>query len=399
MAASVRPSSKAPALALCVLAAACTEELDPIEGTTSLAIELVTPADPGSFEERLDDAAREVTLQVRALDAQGEVDASFEGEVGVYSHFLGSLTPELGDADGPLATLTLTAGESASTTLGLPPVFGPSFLWIEDAADEGSTFATGTSPTLWFRDPYLADCSRPADEAALDALEASPLEKKQINVTASRYGEVGRMVVTGIYAQGYTLADVACQDADGTPPCTTDAYDSIFVFSFSRPEDEEGRALAIGDTIGRLTGSIGEFNGLTEVNFPQSFRVDDADPERVPAPVDIEPSWLSTAIEMERVEAALVAVTGTVCPLDDDFDTYSQWKIDVGGGCPTPGDDLAGELVNVITKGQVNELVPADHVGQTVRVVGTLRPVNVNGGSFNVWILYPRSIDDIEIQE
>jgi len=29
------------------------------------------------------------------------------------------------------------------------------------------------------------------------------------------------------------------------------------------------------------------------------------------------------------------------------------------------------------------------------RVVGTLRPVNV--GSFNVWILYPRSMDDIEL--
>ena len=91
---------------------------------------------------------------------------------------------------------------------------------------------------------------------------------------------------------------------------------------------------------------------------------------------------------------ALVAVEdAVVCPLDEDFDTFGQWKLDVGGGCPP--EARQGDYVNVITKGQVNDFVPADHVGETLpRVVGTLRPVNA-AGDFNVWILYPRSIDDI----
>jgi hypothetical protein len=396
MAASARRSSSA-LLALAGLAG-CVETLPPLTGTTSLSIELITPTAPGSFDERLPDTAREVTLSVRALDTRGEVDATFSGAVDVYSHFLGGLTPELGSTRGPLERLTLVDGVSDELALSLPPMFGPSFLWLEDA--DNGTFATGTSPTLWFRDPFLEDISRPIDETALGALERSPLERKQINVTGSRYGDRGRLVVTGIYAQGYTLSDVQCQDAAGTPPCTTDAYDGMFVFSFSRPEDEDGRPLVVGDSIIRLTGSIGEFNGLTEVNFPQSFRGGEpAAPARVPAPAVIDPAWLISKSEMERVESALVAVEGaTVCELDQDFATYAQWKLDVGHGCPSSNDQKLGKIINVITKGQVNDFVPADHVGQVLpRVTGTLRPVNTAGGGFNVWILYPRSLADLEL--
>ena len=68
-------------------------------------------------------------------------------------------------------------------------------------------------------------------------------------------------------------------------------------------------------------------------------------------------------------------------------------KLDVGKGC-----DGAGNVVSVVTKGQVSDFDPAEHIGETLpRVVGTLRPVNTSAGGFNVWILYPRSIDDLEL--
>ena len=77
-----------------------------------------------------------------------------------------------------------------------------------------------------------------------------------------------------------------------------------------------------------------------------------------------------------------------MCELDDDYETYSQWKLDLGNGC--------GDAVNVITTGQVNDFSPADHVGQTLpRVMGTLRPVNI--GSFDVWIIYPRTAEDLTL--
>src|SRR5690606_37017072 len=146
------------------------------------------------------------------------------------------------------------------------------------------------------------------------------------------------LVVTGVYAQGYTLSDVQCADADGTPPCTTGDYDHIYVFTFSRPETEGHEPIERGHLISRVGGSVSEFNGLTELSFPQSFVADpEPHPELLPEPVVIQSAWLSSRIEMERAEAALVAIEGaTVCPLDDDYATYSQWKLDVGRGCGTP---------------------------------------------------------------
>lgn len=401
MAASVRRPSELAVLAVALVG--CTEELPPIEGTTSLAIELVAPADPGTPDDRVPDQARAVTVRVRALDTRGELDASFAGEVEMYAHYLGSLTPRLGSRE-PLATATLEAGESPDVALELPIVYGPTFLWVEDGGS--GTYATGTSPAIWYRNPFLADVSRPLDEREPTALERSPLEEKQIDVTGSRHGEVGRLVVTGVYAQGYTLADVACQDAAGTPPCVAGDYDAVFVFSFSRPQSESGRRLSVGDRIERLTGAVSEFNGLTEVNFPQSFSADEAArPDTVPAPVVLDPAWLADGADlgegpifMERNEAGLIAVdNATVCPLDDDFDTFGQWKLDVGNGCPTEEGGQDGTFINIISKGQVTEFRPEDHVGEVLpRVVGTLRPVSTSAGGFNVWILYPRTIEDLE---
>lgn len=393
MDASGRSSSRralarlAGAAALALAAVGCVDERDPIEGTTSLAVELVSPADPGTEDDRLADDARAVTLSVSALDAQGEVDTDFTRSVQLYVHYLGGLTPELGTT--PLVRVDVTAGQSQAIDLELPGVFGPTFLWVEDARGASPSFATGTSPVLWYRDPFLADVSRPPDEEANDALERSPLELKQIRVTGSRHGADGRLVVTGVYSQGYTLADVRCR-AGGAPPCTTGDYDSVFVFSFGRPAGEGTGAIQVGDVIDVLTGGITEFNGLTEVNFPESFVAEgERDADRVPEPVVIQPEWLGTRIEMERAEAGLVAVeNATVCELDDEYETFSQWKLDLGLGC--------GDPVNVITQGQVNDFDPAEHVGQVLpRVVGTLRPVNI--GTFDVWIIYPRTADDLTL--
>jgi hypothetical protein len=380
------------ALVLAALAATgCVDERPGVTGTTSLAVDLATPDDPGTDEDRLDDEARTVSLSVAALDERGGVDETFSRQVDLYVHYLGSLSPALGQE--PLVSFDVEAGLSLQVDLELPGVFGPTFLWIEDARGDDATFATGTSPVLWYRDPWLADVSRPPDEAALDALERSPLELKQIRVSGSRYGATGRMVVTGVYAQGYTLADVDCAEG-AAPPCTTGDYDSVFVFSFNRPLGEGTGPVEVGDVIDSVTGAVTEFNGLTELGFPQSYVADEErDPARVPEPVVIQPEWLGTRIEMERVESGLVAIeNATVCELDDDYETYAQWKLGVGEeGCAD-----SGSIVNVITQGQINDFDPAAYIGQVLpRVVGTLRPVNI--GSFHVWIIYPRDAEDLTL--
>jgi len=384
---SNKPGGNLAVLACCfALLTGCVDHQPGVEGTTSLRLILVAPTDPGTVDDRLDFADRTVTLRLEALDAQGELDTTLTGSLNLYVHYLGSLTPELDQP--PLATIPMTDGVTQNATVDIPVSYGPTFLWVEHVTGDDATFATGTSDTLWYRNAYLEDISRPLDEMSLDALERSPLEKKEIDIDGSRYGANGRMVVTGVYAQGYTLADVNCADASGTPPCTTDSYDSIFVFSFSRPADKHGNDIVRGQVMDRLTGAVSEFNGLTEVNFPESF-VNEAAPNLaiLPEPISIQSSWLTTPIEMERVEAALISIdNAVVCDLDEDFETYSQWKLDLGQGCGRP--------VNVISKGVAADFDPGLYVGQTLpKVVGTLRPVNI--GSFNVWIMYPRDGDDI----
>jgi hypothetical protein len=83
-----------------------------------------------------------------------------------------------------------------------------------------------------------------------------------------------------------------------------------------------------------------------------------------------------------------------VCELDDEYETFRQWKLDpagVGGDCSNNGN-----VLNVITTGVISDFDPAALVGKTLpRVVGVLRPVEI--GDFNVWIIFPRSEADLTL--
>lgn len=381
--------------AFLLVAAACVDHKAPIEGTQSLAVTITSPADPGSMDNRLADTARTVTYNLQALDQDGNPDASYTRDVQVYVQYLGTLTPYLGQS--PLATVHVANGVAMNQSITLPPVFGPTSIWFDDGKDMDATYATGASPTLWYRDPYIQDIQKPLDEMALDALSASPLQNKNLDVRQSRYGADGRLVVSSVFSQGYTVADMQCAPG-GAPPCTAGDYDQIEVFSFSAPSDQHGNKLVEGQVITGFAGGVSEFNGLTEVGFPQSFTPDgapDVNPAREPTPVKIDASWFSTnKINFERNEAGPIEVdNGVVCPLDSDFEMYSQWKL-------APSGDMADcsghNVINLITVGVI-QTDPATLVGMTLpKVVGILRPVNI--GSFNVWIIYPRGDADLTLQ-
>jgi hypothetical protein len=380
--------------ALLLVVAACVDTKPPIKGTQSLAVTITSPSDPGSDATRLPDTARTITYNLQALDQDGNPDASYTRDVQVYVQFLGTLTPYLGDA--PLATVHVANGVAMNQSITLPPVFGPTSIWFDDGKDTDATFATGASPTLWYRDPFIQDIQKPVDEMALDALSASPLQNKNLDVRASRYGANGRLVVSSVFAQGYTVADMQCA-AGGAPPCTAGDYDQIEVFSFSAPRGQDGAPIVEGQVISGFAGGVSEFNGLTEVGFPQSFTPDgapDVNPAREPVPVKIDATWFTTnKINFERNEAGPIEIDNAyVCPLDSDYDMYSQWKLALGGA----GDCAGKNLINVISTGVI-QTDPATLAMKTLpRVVGILRPVNI--GTFNVWIIYPRGDADLTLQ-
>lgn len=389
---------------LLLAAVGCTEHNDGVTGTQSLSIEMVAPTDPGTVNNRLADNAHAVTVNIKALDAENQVDTSFSSTINVYAQFLGTLTPALGEQ--PLTTIEVEAGVANNKSITLPDsVLGATTLWFDNghgvARDYVPGPVTGTTPTLWYRDPYISDIQTPAVETALDALSATPLTDKQIAVSASRYGANGKMVVTSVFAQGYTLSDVNCT----TRPCTTEPYNHVVIFSFSAPRDQRGEVLLVGDIVRKFNGGVEEFNGLTEIGFPASFTTDathmdkEHDEAALPAPVKLDPTtWfkpLSDAngrINFERNEAGLIEIdNATVCPLDDDYATYKQWKIDPSAMGACTGDNV----INLITQGTDFTIDPATLVGKKItKLVGVLRPVNI--GSFNVWIVYPRGEADIQ---
>jgi len=390
--------------ALLLLLGGCVETRDPITGTQSLHIDLKTPT--GDPMNPL--TSTTVTIDVTAIGPDGQPDTTYNNTVQVYVNFLGTLTPYLGGP--PLSTIAMSSGKATNQTINLPPVFGPATLWLDDGTSLNPTYASGASPTLWFRDPYIMDIQTPANEMSLDALEKSPLEMKQVTVNSSRNGATGRLVVTSVFAQGYTVSDVSCA-AGGAPPCTLATnpkvnavgYDHKMVFSFSAARDQNGCLIKEGQVIDGFAGGVSEFNGLTEIGFPQSFvtatkdRCDAADVNaaRIPAPGLLDSTWFTNKIMFERNEAGLIEIDNAkVCNLDADYDTYKQWKIDpggVGGDCKTNKN-----VINVISTGVV-PTDPATLVGKTLpKVIGVLRPVNI--GSFNVWIVYPRKSEDLVLQ-
>src|SRR5688572_28200021 len=229
MSASARSSNRALLVALVLLGACVEQEPHPHE-TTSLRVRVDTPVDLGSDDDRLGDDVREVEVTVQALDEQGRVDQRFTAPVDVYVQTLGQLSP---------TTQRFTVMSGVGTGLiTLPRVFGPSFLWLEDfqtTPQRPATFATGTSPVLWFREPFLVDVSTPDFTAGTQAnwVRFSPLEGKQVRVATSQFAGAGRLVVTGVYADGYSVSDLDCS----VEPCRAAPYGHVYVFSFSRPVD------------------------------------------------------------------------------------------------------------------------------------------------------------------
>jgi len=388
--------------------AGCVEHQAGVTGTQSIGVELVSPADPGAIDRRLAEGLRTVTINLTAYDADNQLDPTVDRDVLVYVQYLGTLTPtpdftSLMPASGAPQKIHMTAGQAMQQVVTLPPaVLGPTTLWIDDGDPKSPnrTFAVGTSPVLWFRDPFISDIQTPPDETKIDALQVSPLQNKQVAVSASRYGSKGRLVVTSVFAQGYTVSDVQCQDDAGTPPCTTAPYDHIEVFSSSAPRDQNGKLLQQGQVIDGFSGGISEFNGLTEVGFPVTFATSDAvTPDRQPAPVKLDKAtWFSALgnpqgiINFERNEAAPIEIDGAkVCPLDDAYDRFKEWKIDPMGTCASNAS-----IIDVVTAGVIGDLDPSTLVGKTLpRVVGVLRPYEGNG---NIWIIYPRSSADLTLQ-
>ena len=255
----VRPLCGAAAPSLAALARRRLRRRAPgRHGHQSLEVELVAPAIPGRG--RSGSTTRRATSRSsspRSTRRARSTPASTR-EVDVYAQFLGSadagarrdaaarrhlMTDGLAENDGHAA-----AARSARRRCG-----------SRTAAATDPTFATGTSPTLWYRDPFIVDMQRPRTRRR-STRWASPLENKQIRVSGSRYGATRPPGRDQRLAQGYTVSDVEC--ATGRHAAVHDRrLRPRAGLHVHRPRARGRRPVEVGDVIEAFAGGVASSTG------------------------------------------------------------------------------------------------------------------------------------------
>jgi len=427
--------------------ASCAQnrDIDWSSKATSIAI-TITEGDTGTSENPLDIKANAgpftMDIEVRSASGSGSALSSFDGWLSVSSRpgkaMLSSAT-----------TLTVgnlvrvIGGVARGVDVQLTNAFGSTFIWVEDLGY--APHVTGTVPAC--SDGFDNDgdglIDSPADPGCVDALDDSEtggsmasgvsrpihfrnptLAESQGKSKASSYqGEVvtvdhGDLVVTRVSRDGMYVTDFA---DDG-------GYNHMFVFNFNTPA-----GVRVCDRLFSLSGTIGEFYGFTEMNFPSWelnpwFESKGACP--LPEPRELTAAELKSNSTMEKYEAALVRVRDVrisdftvncdmngdgdvdfedyetnTCPPEcqcrdacekDPFCTelnqygqYGQWAVAVG--------PAGGEVkLWVVTRETIPAFEPlgAGHPSRISSITGTLRNMSFLRPA---WILEPRCPDDLVV--
>ncbi|RYE92268.1 MAG: hypothetical protein EOO75_07090, partial [Myxococcales bacterium] len=358
------------------------EELPGPDGLTCLDLRGINPECP---------AGHFFKLQVEALDVTGQRDTTFNRFVRL-SILPGTIVSVTSPAEGEGVGLAegrnvlLVDGYAEGQVVHVTGAFGPTRILVEDIgyqpaspvgetrpscadgldndgnglidfpADPGCafsnddseatpTFAAGVSRPLNFVLPKVADVQGCPSQAAIEQGLCSGTPFAQEGVSLETRPEMGsHVVVTRVSGQGMYVSDITPRlDAegneilvDGEPVYDTKPYGSLFVFNFGLPE-----GVLVCDRVTQLSGTMDEFFGYTEMNFP-SFEVEPFDTReeattpnklcRVPEPFVIQPADASDDGVLERYEGGLVRVRnahlpthfGSGRPAEDTYDLNEE---------------------------------------------------------------------------
>lgn len=415
-------------LALALLAAAGCVDNVPLADkgkVNSLKVVLHSP-DPsmlGTPSAPVD--VQSATFDVFALDELGQpVTADLDVRLflsfgGVKTGIVNACGDSAPDAT-PIEVIHLAGGQILNHTVMLPDAFGPSALWF----DEPTTHATGASPTIYFRNPYIAEIQTPQDLNAPNASFCSNFNGRFITVDHPQM-PTGQLVVSSVYINAFVATD--------TSSGSYGAFNNMFVYSFGAPPPD----IVPGRVLKDFSGNISKFVGFTELNFPLFDADDQAPIATLPPPLVLAFADLSNLPKMLGAAAGVVTYTGTECnPLppnpnndpniqsvDDQWLKYSSFVVDGDGTC----DSFTNFAVQLPSK-TLGSFDPLKNVGKSITVTGMLRnnsgqnpALDGNGnkiacsasapcakgtcmggycykGAFNFWTISPRSPADVTVQ-
>jgi hypothetical protein len=424
---------------------ACTEAADPFDRTALTRIR-VTVLDASALGEMPFPFAAEfkpVIVSVEALDFDGNRLTDYSGEL--------LLTVVPGEVDAATSRVALEGGVAESHVVRLRYAFGDARLWVEEVgldrgqecrdgydndgdgfidypADRGcrspddpsestASYVTGLSDALTFAPITI----RNVQYNSGDPTGLSPLVGREVRI------EEGTLIVTNVVESGFFVTDV--EDTE---------YNGLFVFNFSFP-----RGIRVGDKLAWLAGGVAEFQGQTQVTFPDwghdpHYLLSDEDRQELascqtmtnPLAFNIEPFLLRSAdlrdlrllegqeSNLVRLENARISTRFVNCDFDlngdiegpgeeicrnecqsatrctelSSFFEFGQFKVDVGGS--------AAEIAGATQVAGFNPVEGCERVREhpleyscpprtLSSVTGVLRHVYLTR-SIQLWVLVPR---------
>jgi hypothetical protein len=401
---------------LLLIAAGCTQQkASPTASLlTTLEVQLIDPPPSGLGSPMAPVNVKKATFNVIARDEQGNV-MNTDVSVDVFISFGGVKTGANAacgaDESGnmPIETVALKAGMLMNHSVDLPLAFGSTSIWI----DERTSGATGASPTIYFRNAFIAEAQTPPDLTATNATFCSPFNGKFLifdHPTGS-----GQLVVTSVFSNAFAVTDT------GVAP---GQFNSMYLFAFGKPPPE----IVEGRIITDFSGNYSKFVGFTELNFPLFNVADSTVPlATVPPPVQLAPGDITNVAKMLGASASVVTYTGTICDPQSaanlqSWQKYNQFVLDNNGMCDA-FSNIAIELPSKV----MGTFDPLKVVNQQATITGMLRNnsgqnpyLDANGNAiscsaavpcakgscitgtcyknaFNFWTIDPRRQEDVVV--
>lgn len=348
----------------------CTEHrsVERVE-PTFIYVSLAEGTETGTAEEPLEFTSEpvEIPIEVQLQNLDGDPYLDFDGDL--------TLNVRPGDLEGdPRISLQ---GATWSGTVSIKNGFGATRVWVSDLGDKDQdsgrapSHATGVSPAVHYKLPTLAQMNNAGDH------ETNNLDKEFARIRS----EDRDIRVTTVGAAGFWVTDMA-EDQD--PETGVRPYAHLFVYTFSKPDDE----VVEGAKVTFLQGNNQEYLATSQLSFP-SYEIDETAGTLIPDPVTIDFDALCDDNEaLEAYESAIVRLEDVKIPSTftagtedyEDYLEYGQYPLSNGGDCTF----YAESSVTVPT------FYPTEHVGEDVAYIqGTLSEI------WGKWILNVRDAEDL----
>jgi len=331
--------------------------------------------------------------QVQAMDANGVAFPDYQGTANVYIQFEGSVTPTRGALIPPLATLPFKNGR-ACLSLPLPPAFNETTIWVEDPTSfvvqkgvrlPNSSFAVGASETIYRPAPLVSDVQFTSDPVE----QTSALNNKHVIIANGAGG--APMIVTYVSTNYFTVTDLGAPGVDHP-------WGSIELYTYSQPF-----GIQVGSIVSHLNGSVQNFLGLPELNFPV-WTLENNVPGSIAQPnphrilhSDI-PNILGAMAPYKSGPVSLVSDatdTWVVCALRGSnlasYQKYGEWLV----AGPTSDCSSFNETLDVVTTASIPNFDPIANSGKKICRLDGILTVVVPAPHVNLWTVTPRNQTDL----